>query len=259
MGESRKGFVPSSGIPDCIASLGKRLGRRSRFVQKMRLRAQDSELATLLFQRTLDPVEFILRTSGVQDPAMFDLLQAYGLEIFSVAVRTLIQKGLVSESRSLEKCLYEDLFAGIQALQAVGVPGHYAFLHPAFGAYNDFEEAVGRTSELGFLSLSESYDLLDVIGEVVVDPLRESSWGLSRRQRQIRASSRLARACREVGDILVTGGDVAVLGQFMPPMPMKETVKVWTRPGSYSSRGGRSLKWTFRRSGFVGGSSRLAG
>lgn len=229
MGESRKGFVPSSGIPECVAGLIKRLGGRAAYARKCALRAHDAELATLLFQRVIDPVEFVLRTSRVSDPAAFDALQSYGLEVLSAAVRSLIQRGLESKSPSLEKALYEDLYKMVSALQSCGVPGHYAFLAPAFGAYNEFEEAVERIHSLGFTALSDSSDLLEIIGEVVVDPLSETSWGLSRRQRQVRAHSRLARACRDLGQVVQVGGDVSAFGRYAPPMPMKETLRYWVK------------------------------
>lgn len=235
MGEERKGFISKSGIPSCISSLAKRLGKRAALARKYEERARDAELATLLFQRKIDPVEFVLRACRSDDAAYLDSLQSYGLEILSAAVRSLIQPALERGSVSLEKALYEDLFKIHEEIRRYGVPGHYSFLVPAFGAYNEFEEAVSKIQELGFRALVEDgHDLLEVIGEVSIDPLRESVWGLSRRKRQVRANSRLARACREIGVTLRDGGDPAVFGRFMPPMPMKEVVKTWSR--QYSRR-----------------------
>jgi len=175
-GEARKGFVPVSGIPGSVGSLARRLGRRKKLCRQMELRARDCELATLLFQRLITPVEFVLRSSGATEAEEFDFLQSHGLEIFSMAVRSLVQKSLESGPRSLEGLVYQDLLEAVTRTRAAGGTGWEVMTIPLFQVYSDFEEAVGRIHALGFSSIvdGQSPDL-DIISEVVVDPLRESS------------------------------------------------------------------------------------
>jgi hypothetical protein len=142
----------------------------------MELRAHDCELATHLFQRLITPTDFVLRSSGATEPEEFDFLQSHGLEIFSMAVRSLIQKSLESGSRSLEGLLYEDLLMAVNRTRVAGGTGREVMTIPLFQVYSEFEEAVGRIHTLGFSSIVDGHSPdLDIISEVVIDPLRESS------------------------------------------------------------------------------------
>lgn len=232
-GESRKGFVPLSGVPGSVGALYQRLGRRKAHCRQAVQRARDCELATQLFQRLISPVEFVLLSSGASSMEQFDGLQAFGLEIFSAAVRTLVQRSLESGGRSLEAAVYGDLLEAVNRIRSTGGSGWEALDLPLFAVYSSFEEAVQRIHDAGFSSVldGQSPDL-ELLADVVIDPLRESSWGLGRRERHIRAFSRLARACREVGSVLLQGGRISLLGRFAPPMPMTQTIRYWVRPGS---------------------------
>lgn len=228
MGEERKGFVPRSGVPESVGTLSRRLGRRGVFCRRAVERARDSELATLLFRSQISPTEFILRCSGAKTTEEFDFLHSMGVEILSVAVRSLVHKSLEAGDRSLEVQVYKDLFEAVSRLRRSGGTGREVMLLPLFALYSEFEEVVLRIHSEGFLYLSDGrLPDLGIIAEVVVDPLRESSWGMGRRERQVRAFSRLARACREAGSSLLAGGDLSIYGRFSPPMPMTQTLRYW--------------------------------
>lgn len=228
MGEARKGFVPSSGIPESIGTLYKRLGRRAVHCRKAVLRAHDCELATLVFQGTLDIGEFVLRSSRVSDPAAFDLLHSRGVDIFAAGVRMLVQKSLESGENSLERRIYADVFEVISRLRSTGRTGEECMYIPLFSLYSQFEDVVFRIHSEGHECLvSDNPPDLSILLEVIVDPLRESSWGLSRRERHVRAYSRLARACRDIGDSVISGKDPSFAARFFPPMPLSHTIRYW--------------------------------
>jgi len=71
-GEEKKGFVTSSGVPNSIGNLARFLGRRKSLERNWVLRARDSELATSLFQGTLEPGQFAIQASNRTDEAFLD-------------------------------------------------------------------------------------------------------------------------------------------------------------------------------------------
>jgi hypothetical protein len=227
-GEGRKGLVPRSGIPGAVGTLYDFLGRRKENVRHAVQRARDCELATQLIQGTISPVEFTLLSCGARTPEEFDFIQSMGMELFSLAVRSIIQKSLESGSRTLESDVYHDLLEAVTRIRSAGGTGWEALDIPLFAVYASFEEEVEGIHSLGFTeSVAAGNVDFDVLSSVVVDPLRESSWGLGRRERSVRGISRLARACREVRDLLLKEGGTAIVGRYQPPMPMAHTLRYW--------------------------------
>jgi hypothetical protein len=175
-------------------------------------------------------VEFILLSCGVTDPSALDVLHSRGVHVFSAAVRSLVQKSLESSGGGLERKVYADLFEFIRWSRAHGGTGQEWSDIPLFSVYSAFEDSVLRIHSEGFECLvSGDPPDLDILAEVVIDPLRESSWGLGTRERKIRAYSRLARVCREVGETILAGDGIEFYARFFPPMPMTHTVKYWVK------------------------------
>lgn len=197
------------------------LGRRGAHCRRMVARARDCEAATLLLQGTLTSTGFLLRTCGVTTAEGLDFVQSHGPLIWGLAVRGIIQKSLESGQRTLEMSVYTDLLECVNRIRAHNGTGWEALELPLFSTYASFEEVVQRLYELGFDEvLSGGNPDLDILAQVVVDPLRETSWGLGRRERNVRAVSRLAGASREVIHSLLSGGGDQLIARFSPPMPM---------------------------------------
>jgi len=95
-----------------------------------------------------------------------------------------------------------DLFRASQAVLSAGGKVETVLDIPLFSVYGRFESLVLNLEKVGVRALVDQEPTVEVLREVMVNPLKESSWGLSRRQRSIRGWSRLSRACREAGEAM---------------------------------------------------------
>jgi hypothetical protein len=197
IGEERKGFFPRSGIPGAVKNLSKILHHRGVFARHRHLRAVDAEAATRLIQMTLDPAQFVLDVSQVTDPVFLDILPGIAGEILKEAVTDTIHDSLSRGAGSLDSRVRDDLVKILDQSHSLLVDPSPVLDIPFFCVYNDLEGVVSNI-DFNVDQLLTEFSLvdLDLLSEVLVNPLRESSWGLDKRKRKVRAWSRVARACR---------------------------------------------------------------
>lgn len=215
-GEARKGLDPKSGVPGSVGTLARHLGYRKNLERNMVQRAIDSTLATSLLQGTLDPVEFVLRSSGLTDQAQIDYVTPLGTQILSEAARKVIQEALSGGPASIDALLTAEIERILVHCNSTGVAAEALIELPLFRVYLSFENQLQDLQRFG-VDIVEGYTpaQFSSIAEILVNPLKSSSWGLDRRKRNVRSWSRLARACRDVSSLVVASYEHGNL--FGPP------------------------------------------
>lgn len=231
--EGRKGLVPKSGVPGCVATLSGYLGHRKSFTRNREQRAFDSWWATSLLSGTLYPTDFVLKASGVRDQVGLDYLTSIAPKVLSDALRDTIRMSVNGGPGSIDEMILADVARSLVALRSAGLAGEAILDLPLFSVYRSLEKVTSESHDFG-VTILEGLDPLEIdsLTEVLTNPLKDSSWGLDRRKRKCRAWSRLARACRSVAaEEIRLHGLSGPRPLIRPSLPMR--FSLWSLYGYY--------------------------
>jgi len=188
MGESRKGYIPRSGIPGCVESLSRiGLGGRKSFRDNLTLRAVDSESSTLFLQGLIEPVDFLLRTIGGGTYEGEDVILVNYDRIIREAVHRVLVSSLFRGPSSIDTKVQSEVRKIMTLCMTTGANPDFILDLPLVRVMRRFEEAVPGLEEAGGRALLDLNEVqVEYLGGFFVNPLSDTAWGLDKRQRSIK-------------------------------------------------------------------------
>jgi hypothetical protein len=148
----------------------------------------------------------------VKDEVSLDFLYANAGGVLQRSLAGLARESLSKGPSGVEFRIESDIRRILERCRSISVDPSPMLEIPLLRVFDIFEAAVGRIDYSAELVLSSfTLDNLDSLFELLVNPLRESSWGLDRHKRKVKAWSRVARACREHVQVALSTYDHSAL------------------------------------------------